>query len=336
MLATSLSFAETCGPEGCALPSTSFYGQTTSEQVPGSEAPVAFSNFRKLPSAPPLLAKPGGTKTTVQQEARKPAAAAVAKKPEHDPAKAPLLTGFTDNASPEEEVLYGPTQRIGPEGTSQVFLSSSDINRVICPVEIKDAIYSKEKGLTVRLAEQNAFVKWLVVKKDGKDLYATAPSELYIVCGQNVYTLIAVPKRIPAQTIQLSSGKADAIKTNLALFQEVPFEKKILTLIKRIYTDNLPDSFTVERVDKNYPVFQDVSLVLHAVVTVEGEGLRVKEYRARIEDGAKQDAFLLKEKDFLATDLASRPVAISIDVLHLKKGTTSRIFVVERTEGGKP
>ncbi|MGD0235960.1 MAG: hypothetical protein ABSC55_15665, partial [Syntrophorhabdales bacterium] len=144
MLATSLSFAETCGPEGCALPSTSFYGQTTSEQVPGSEAPVAFSNFRKLPSAPPLLAKPGGTKTTVQQEARKPAAAAVAKKPEHDPAKAPLLTGFTDNASPEEEVLYGPTQRIGPEGTSQVFLSSSDINRVICPVEIKDAIYSKE------------------------------------------------------------------------------------------------------------------------------------------------------------------------------------------------
>jgi hypothetical protein len=45
---------------------------------------------------------------------------------------------------------------------------------------------------------------------------------------------------------------------------------------------------------------------------------------------------LLKEKDFLATDLASRPVAISIDVLHLKKGTTSRIFVVERTEGGKP
>jgi conjugal transfer pilus assembly protein TraK len=273
---------------------------------------------------------------TAPPPTRKPAPTAAVKKPEHDPAKTPLLTGFADNAPSEEEVLYGPTQRIGPEGTSQVFLSSSDINRIICPVEIKDAIYSKEKGLTVRLADKNAFVKWLVVKKDSKDLYATTPSELYIVCGQNVYTLIAVPKRIPAQTIQLSSGQADAIKSNLALFQEVPFEKKILTLIKRIYTENVPDSFTVERVNKNYPVFQDVSLVLHAVVTVEGEGLRVKEYRARIEDGAKLDAFLLKEKDFLATDLASRPVAISIDLMHLKKGATSRIFVVERTEGGKP
>ena len=186
------------------------------------------------------------------------------------------------------------------------------------------------------MPSNNAFVKWLVVKKEGKDLYATTPSELYIVCGRNVYTLIAVPKRIPAQTVQLSSGKADAIKTNLALFQEVPFEKKILALIKRIYTDNLPDSFTVERVNKSYPVFQGLSLTLHSIVTIEGEGLRVKEYRARIEDGAKQDAFLLKEKDFLTTDLAARPVAISIDVLHLKKGTTSRIFVVERTEGGTP
>ena len=331
VLAASHSLSETCGPEGCAKPQTSFYGQATPER--GSQPPVVPSKYGKLPSVPPLPAKPGVTGTTVLQEARKPAPMGVARRADNN---TPLLTGFADNAPREEEVLYGPTQRIGPEGTSQVFLSSSDINRVICPVEIKDAIYSKEKGLTVRLAEQNAFVKWLVVKKEGKDFYATTPSELYIVCGQNVYTLIAVPKRIPAQTIQLSSGKADAIKTNLALFQEVPFEKKILTLIKRIYTDNLPDSFTVERVNKTYPVFQDVSLVLYAVVTVEGEGLRVKEYRARIAEGAKQDAFLLKEKDFLATDLASRPVAISIDVLHLKKGATSRIFVVERTEGGKP
>ena len=236
IFAASLSFAENCGPEGCATPSTPFYGQNASEQGPGSQAPVAFSNFRKLPSAPPLPAKPAASTATAPPPTRKPAPTAAVKKPEHDPAKTPLLTGFADNAPSEEEVLYGPTQRIGPEGTSQVFLSSSDINRIICPVEIKDAIYSKEKGLTVRLAEQNAFVKWVVMKKDGKDLYATTPSELYIVCGQNVYTLIAVPKRIPAQTIQLSSGKADAIKTNLALFQEVPFEKKILALIKRALT----------------------------------------------------------------------------------------------------
>jgi conjugal transfer pilus assembly protein TraK len=327
VLLASHSLSETCGPEGCAAPVPSFYGQGASER--SGQAPVVRSQYGKLPPGPP--AKSQVRATTVPQEARKSTPTPPARKTDND---APLLTGFADSAPSQEEVLYGSTQRISPEGASQVFLSSSDINRIICPVEIKDAIYSKEKGLTVKLADNNAFVKWLVVKKEGKDLYATTPSELYIVCGQNVYTLIAVPKRIPAQTVQLSSGKADAIKSNLALFQEVPFEKKILTLIKRIYTDNLPDSFTVERVNKAYPVFQGLSLTLHSIVTIEGEGLRVKEYRAHIEDDAKQDTFLLKEKDFLATDLASRPVAISIDVLKLTKGATSRIFVVERTEGG--
>ena len=51
-------------------------------------------------------------------------------------------------------------------------LSNSDINRVICPVDIKDVIYSEEKGLTVNLSGKNAFVKFLVVKKDGKEMYS--------------------------------------------------------------------------------------------------------------------------------------------------------------------
>ena len=247
-----------------------------------------------------------------------------------------LGLALRDAGRDEEGAFSGLPQRITPEGSSQVVLSSSDINRLICPVEIKDVIYSKEKGLTVRLAGNNAFVKFLVMKKDGKDLYATTPSELYMVCGENVYTMIAVPRRIPAQTVQLSGGKADSIRKNLTLFSEVPFEKRIIAIIKSIYTDRVPDSFTVRKIDKAYPVFQGLSLVLNTIVTIDGEGLTVKEYRARIAEGSKENTLTLREKDFLTTDLAQKPVAVSIDTLNLKKGEISRIFVVERTEGGQP
>jgi hypothetical protein len=80
-------------------------------------------------------------------------------------------------------------------------------------------------------------------------------------------------------------------------------------------------------------LFRSISLVLHRVITVDGEGLAVKEYRARIADGSRENSVTLREKDFLTADLAQRPVAVSIDTMNLKKGETSRIFVVERTGG---
>ncbi len=331
----TVSGAEPCSTGNCSM----------SSNAPTEQQPVVRSNYPKLipaqeptlspaqkqsgkttPVAAPPLPLPARTETAVTQPT---------KAPQNDASKGRILTGFEEApASPGEEgALPGLPQRITPEGPSQVVLSSSDINRVICPVEIKDAIYSKEKGLTVKLAGQNAFVKFLVMKKDGKDLYATTPSELYVVCGESVYTMIAIPRRVPAQTIQLSRGKADSIKKNLALFAEVPFEKKIIAIIKKIYTDSVPDSFTVSKVDKPYPLFQGLSLVLHRVVTIDGEGLAVKEYRARIADGWKDSSVILREKDFLTTDLAQRPVAVSIDTMNLKKGETSRIFIIERTGG---
>jgi conjugal transfer pilus assembly protein TraK len=336
----SIGNAEQCGTENCSVP-----GNVPAEQ----KTLVVQSNYPKLTPTqgslyPPVNKQSGKTPAIasppppITGRAENVTRQSLPKTPQADPAKGQILTGFDDApvTRDEEGAFSGLPQRITPEGSSQVVLSSSDINRLICPVEIKDVIYSKEKGLTVRLAGNNAFVKFLVMKKDGKDLYATTPSELYMVCGENVYTMIAVPRRIPAQTVQLSGGKADSIRKNLTLFSEVPFEKRIIAIIKSIYTDRVPDSFTVRKMDKVYSVFQGLSLVLNTIVTIDGEGLTVKEYRARIAEGSKETTLTLREKDFLTADLAQKPVAVSIDTLNLKKGEISRIFIVERTEGGQP
>ena len=36
------------------------------------------------------------------------------------------------------------------------------------------------------------------------------------------------------------------------------------------------------------------------------------------------------------TEVSLHPVAVSVESMTLKKGETSRVFVVERTEGGQP
>ena len=323
--------ADTCGPAGCDATKAPA-GQTTTPPIPS----VVPSNWKKavLPqdaSKPPVVA-------TKPMQPQPPITARAAAEPAKT--QAPSTPPHTlDSGFKEQELLSDPmslAQKVSPEITTQVRLSNSDINRVICPVDIKDAIYSEEKGLTVNLSGKNAFVKFNVVRKDGKDMYSMTPSELYFVCDGAVYTMIASPARIPAQTVQLTPGKAGTAKKNIELYGELPFEKKIIAIVKRIYTNDVPDSFTKTAVGKKMDLFKDLEVILRSIYAIEGEGLRVKEFEVRIMPTSTLESISYKENDFLRTDVSLHPVAVSVESMTLKKGETSRVFVVERTEGGQP
>lgn len=344
MLSPPTLYSQTaCGPQGCPANNgqplqyagkgqpevvQSFYGNTPPEP---QQQPVQAREGQAGQQKPPVPKNAGAvTKQPLQPPQQK-------NSPHKDgQLKQGSIVDFTETPTVPHQ-LGEPiiAQNVLPEVASQVQLSSSDINRVVCPVDIKDVVFSKEKGITIKLAGNNAFVKFLVMKKNGKDYYSTTPSEVFIACGDNIYNIIAIPKRIPSQTIRLSPGKAGMIKKNASLFGELPFEKKVVTIIKNIYKEDLPDSFSTQRVNKRFETFQNLDLVLHRIFTIDGEGLRIKEYRARLTDSAVPAAIHLREKDFLNTGLAQRPVAVSIDVMNLRKGEMSRIFVVERTEGGQ-
>ncbi len=158
--------------------------------------------------------------------------------------------------------------------------------------------------------------------------YSSTPSELYVVCGSDIYTMIAVPERIPARTIILSSGRLSRIKENASLFSGLPIEKKVLKLIKTVYTETIPENFTVNRVLKRVDGFSDLDLILQRIVAIDGEGLQVKEYEGRIK--GDMETLELREKDFLKTGITTNPVAILVDPLKLMKGDTARIFIVEQ------
>jgi len=215
-----------------------------------------------------------------------------------------------------------------PEIAQPVELSSSDVNRITCQGEIRDVVYSREKGITVKFSGRDAFVKFRTGFEDGKTAYSTTPSEIFVVCGDNVYSLIAVPRRIPARSVRLSPGKMENIRKNRSLLGALPFEKKILAAIRSLYTEEIPESFTVSTLNRRTDLFRDLDLVLSRVAVVEGEGFQVKEYRGVIGQGSK-DKIEFSEKDFLRSEISANPIAVSLDRLVLKKGEILRVFVVE-------
>lgn len=217
---------------------------------------------------------------------------------------------------------------IPPEVATKIRLSSSDLNRISCSSEIKDALTSTEKGVVIKITGKDAFIKFKVTKRGDKLVYSTTPTELYVVCGDETYSMVAVPQRIPSQTIRLSSGKERKIKDNVALYSGLPFEKMMLKAIQDVYTEQIPDSYTVTKIENRFDSYREIRLVLKRVVDVEGEGLRIKEYLVSPKDGIKE--FKMNEKMFMRTELAENPVAVSIERHVLRPGDTTRAFVVEQ------
>lgn len=215
-----------------------------------------------------------------------------------------------------------------PEATTSIRLSSSDMNRISCPSDIREALTSTEKGLTIKITGKDAFVKFKVTKKGDKFSYSTTPTELYVVCGEDTFSMIAFPQRIPSQTIRLTSGKEIKIKDNLSLYAGLPFEKKVLKAIKDVFTENLPDSYSISRKEKRITSFREILLTLKRTVDIEGEGLRIKEYEATLRGEVPE--FKMNEKLFLRTELAENPIAISLERHILRSGDSSRVFVVEQ------
>lgn len=220
-----------------------------------------------------------------------------------------------------------------PEIAQTVELSNTDINRFICMDTIQDVVYSKEKGVVVKYSANNAFVKFQIVLKRGEEVYASRPTELYIVCGSDTYNIIGVPKKIPAQTIKLSSGKKDTIKKNVSLFEGLPMEKKVMALIKYAQTDTIPESFEVQKLKRKVRLYKALNMTLKRTVTVEGEGLLLKEYYVQ---NTGEGVIVLNEGLFLKPEITKNTVAIAIGdgKMNLNKDDTTRLYVVELTDGG--
>jgi len=211
-----------------------------------------------------------------------------------------------------------------------VELSSSDVNRIVCEGgEIKDVVYSKEKGLIVKSSGSDVYVKFQVFQKEDKLVYDETPSELYITCGESVYSLIAAPVKTPSVTLRLADRK-NKVKESAAVFKGLVYEEKILKFLKMAYMDDIPDVFSIDVPSEEAAGpevrFSSVDLRLRRVVKAEGEGLVLKEYRVMPKEDIE-----VREIDFMS--LAEKPAAVALDSTVMKQGLEYRLFVIDQASG---
>ena len=215
------------------------------------------------------------------------------------------------------------------EVPTMVELSAREINRIVCPGQMTDLIFSEEKGLTGHFSGNNAFIKFTAEEVGGKLRYSKEPSEIYAVCNGSVYTIIGAPAEINAVTVRLALPKSETVEKNIARYKNMPLEKQALQLIKEAYDGVFPSSYQV--IDKAAPVHlcPDLHLVRQQVVEIEGVGLRLKSFKATSRSASDLE---LAEKTFLTAAVGNPILAVAIEQHNLKPKQSTRVFVVERKD----
>ncbi|WP_448873213.1 TraK domain-containing protein [Desulfobulbus propionicus] len=221
------------------------------------------------------------------------------------------------------------SEGVPAEVPTMVELSAREINRIVCPGQMSDLIFSEEKGLTGHFSGNNAFIKFTAEEVGGKLKYSKEPSEIYAVCNGSVYTIISAPTEINAVTVRLALPKSETVEKNIVRYKNMPLEKQSLQLIKEAYDGVFPSSYQV--VDKAVPVHlcPDLDLVRQQVIEIEGVGLRLKSFKATSQSASDLE---LAEKTFLTSAVGNPILAVAIEQHNLKPKQSTRVFVVERKD----
>ena len=220
-------------------------------------------------------------------------------------------------------------EMILPEVPTEVTVSNHDINRIVCPGQMNDLIFSQEKGMIGHFSGNSAFIKFKVEDNGGEYTYASESCELFVVCNNTVYTLIVTPTDIPSVTTRLASPKGKAFKKNIAHYKNMPLEKQALQIIREAYNEIYPTSYRVAESRQEIYLSPNFTTTLIQAVDVDGVGLRMKKFQVTSKAAGK---IQVKEQDFLSPVVSDSILAVAIEDQTLTPGESTRVFVVEKKE----
>jgi len=232
----------------------------------------------------------------------------------------------------EPEPISGSAFIVRPERTTIVRLSATDINRFVCTEDLSREIrvvYPQRKGVKVKTAGNNIFVEFEIIKRGDEYVYQETPVELYIMCDDTVYAVIGIPQRIPAVTVYLEN-KAKDVQERLEAVKEIPFEERIVKIVKALYSGKPPIEAEYVKVSKEYNIYPALRIKETANYVFSAEGLVARVFMVSLKEEAKAEQVDLKEKDFLKKEITISPVGVAIDRLRLYKGEKAVVLIIEK------
>lgn len=230
------------------------------------------------------------------------------------------------------EVISDNAFIVRPEITTIVKMSASDINRIVCTEKVEKevrVVFPKRKGVNVKVVDNNVFVEFEVKKIGEEYVYQKTPVEFYVMCDESVYNIIAFPYKIPSVTVYLEN-KAKAIKESLKKVEEMPFEKRVIEIVRDVLVGKVPMEAVYQKVDKEHNIFPLIQIKESANFVFEGEGFVVRVFQVSLKPEANLNEVDIKEKDFLRKDLTIRPIAVALNKLKLRKNEKTMLMIIEK------
>ena len=191
-------------------------------------------------------------------------------------------------------------------------------------------VYSKEKGVLVSFIGRNAFIKFVQKKDiDGTIEHIKAPSMIYVVTQSNVYQIVLEPKEIAGRIIRLAGSKEEKIKSNLSFFGPLPYEKRIVYLIKAAYKNDIPDTWDITTPKKSEAVTlrNGLKALLIKTISIDGLGMKLKMYEIKPSGSVKQR---IDEKMFITPKLSKHILALSLTKFVISPNSPAVLFLIEK------
>ncbi|MBX0310777.1 MAG: type-F conjugative transfer system secretin TraK [Sulfurihydrogenibium sp.] len=258
------------------------------------------------------------------------------KQPEQEEKNIKPIETKADQMAKILEPFSKPIEIEDNEGYKTVRISLRDINVIECPAGINSVVFSKEKGLITKTEKKAVFVKIPpIIKEDPekgtqKIEYKDEPRDLFIECGNKIYSFVLIPEDVPAQKI-IIKGKNLTKNDNQGNSQEnseeqsdlSSYEKEIISILKDIYLNGTNSQYDYKKLQEDIKKYKEIDIIpLRAYFT--GKYI-VKEYSII----AKEVPIELSEASFI--HLSKYPVAIMLSKPKLSiKGESTSLFIVEK------
>lgn len=227
-----------------------------------------------------------------------------------------------------------------------VNVSNSSVNRIVLPSQILDVAYSKEKGIDIKISNNQAFVKFLPIQKEqvknvSKDQYESVgepeiiydkakSSEVFFVTADRTYSFVLNPKDIEAETIivnDFSVSKGEILKYE----SDDPYMSTMAKITENILKGGTPQGYKAKKIDKI--LSSNEILVIKELMNYDG--VLYKATLLEVENKTDK-ALRLDAKDYISIAKDS-PKAISIyynnEVNHLLPYSKAQVVII--TKGGR-
>ena len=230
-----------------------------------------------------------------------------------------------------------------PSEAITINVSNNSVNRLVLPSTILDVSYSKEKGVDIKVVNNQAFIKYQPVLKEkirttGKNkvevigqpetIYDRAQSsEVFFITESKTYSIVLNPVEMEAETIVINDFAAS--KEEILKYESNdPFIATMGKITQSIFANGVPQGYKTKKINKI--IANDSTLEMKEINTYDG----VIYSAALIEVRNKTDkALVLNPKDYIKFAKES-PKAISVyydnEVNHLLPYSRASIVIITK------